>query len=323
MSGGDRYAIHGLVLAVRCEQSSAREAIRRRLLPYLESPPPLLDEPPVEVIIERAGPIVGSSDRGRCVYESSIADVTYDETTDRLVVDASDSAQMVAALTDGSVHMSVLRDDAEAWALCAHPLLTLSVLELMKRRGRFPLHAGGVAVRGGAVLLPGSSGAGKTTLTAALLQAGADLLSDDIVFLDPSPTHTDALSFADELDVTDDTAAMFPELADLVGAPLSPGRPKHQVRAEDRFGRARVHRAPVLAIVLPAVVDAPSSAVGPADPADLLALLAPNVLLTDPLSSQHHIDALAGLLDRVPTFHLAMGRDPVAAAQAVLSVVTG
>lgn len=46
------------------------------------------------------------------------------------------------------------------------------------------VHAGVVGVRGKALLLPGSSGAGKTTLVKALLKAGATYYSDEYALLD-------------------------------------------------------------------------------------------------------------------------------------------
>lgn len=46
------------------------------------------------------------------------------------------------------------------------------------------LHGAAVAVDGTATVVPGASGAGKTTLTAALVAAGADYLTDEVVVLD-------------------------------------------------------------------------------------------------------------------------------------------
>ena len=258
---------------------------------------------------------------GRPVYDTEIADVTYHDAADRLTVDASGQVQVVAELRSKRVRMSLLTDDPAASALCAHPLLTLCLLELMKRHGRYPLHAGGVAVGADAVLLPGASGAGKSTLTAALLQLGTGFLSDDIVFLTPDERGVEVFSFADQLDVTDSTAAMFPELSDLLGVPLPPGRPKHQVRAETCFGSARVDRAPPAAIVLPAISRDPGSTLREADPGDLLAHLAPNILLTDAASSQRHLDTLAALVDSVPAYHLVVGSDLSGAARLVLSLL--
>ncbi len=46
------------------------------------------------------------------------------------------------------------------------------------------VHAGAVGWKGRAILLPGSSEAGKSTLTAALVRAGASLYSDEFAVLD-------------------------------------------------------------------------------------------------------------------------------------------
>lgn len=51
-------------------------------------------------------------------------------------------------------------------------------------RGAVFIHAGVVAIGGQAVVLPGRSMTGKTTLVSALLDAGADYLSDEYAVLD-------------------------------------------------------------------------------------------------------------------------------------------
>ena len=60
----------------------------------------------------------------------------------------------------------------------------LVVLAQISLPEKFFLHAGGVAWHDFGVLLPGTSFAGKTTLTRELIKAGADYLSDDCVVLD-------------------------------------------------------------------------------------------------------------------------------------------
>jgi len=58
-----------------------------------------------------------------------------------------------------------------------------------------PVHAGVVSWRGRAILLPGASGAGKTTLVTGLVGCGAGYYSDELAFLDsrgrvhPYPRH--------------------------------------------------------------------------------------------------------------------------------------
>ena len=48
------------------------------------------------------------------------------------------------------------------------------------------LHAGGVALNGSGVIISGPSGAGKTTLTAALVRSGFGYLTDEALAIDPS-----------------------------------------------------------------------------------------------------------------------------------------
>jgi hypothetical protein len=62
--------------------------------------------------------------------------------------------------------------------------LHLSVAALAKEDHLF-VHAGVVGWRGKAIVLPGRSGVGKTTLVSALLKAGATYYSDDMAIFDP------------------------------------------------------------------------------------------------------------------------------------------
>lgn len=68
-------------------------------------------------------------------------------------------------------------------ALGAYEGALRKALALHARRRLF-VHAGVVAWRGGAIVLPGPSMAGKTRLVAQLVMAGADYLSDECAVLD-------------------------------------------------------------------------------------------------------------------------------------------
>src|SRR5208337_3198059 len=73
-------------------------------------------------------------------------------------------------------------DPASAEALDDVPIFILGTVFgiLLHQRGRITLHASAVRVNGGAVLFCGSSGAGKSTMAAALAQRGYPVASDDI-----------------------------------------------------------------------------------------------------------------------------------------------
>lgn len=69
-------------------------------------------------------------------------------------------------------------------AVAAARLLDVGMYHLADRsRGGLVLHAAGVANSYGAVLLPGTSGCGKTTLTAWLVSHGWRYLTDELVFV--------------------------------------------------------------------------------------------------------------------------------------------
>lgn len=68
----------------------------------------------------------------------------------------------------------VLRD--LAWTTAASSGLVAALLV----RGRLPLHAAAVVVAGRAILIAGASGRGKSTLAAALIGAGGQVIADDM-----------------------------------------------------------------------------------------------------------------------------------------------
>lgn len=82
---------------------------------------------------------------------------------------------------------------------------------MLRRRELFYVHAGVVAVDGEALILPGLSRAGKSTLVLALLQQGADFLSDELLVFDPSDKTL--LPFPRAVKVRDECVAYFPTLA--------------------------------------------------------------------------------------------------------------
>ncbi|TGV75989.1 serine kinase, partial [Mesorhizobium sp. M2D.F.Ca.ET.145.01.1.1] len=55
---------------------------------------------------------------------------------------------------------------------------------LLHQRGLLVLHASAIAVTGRGAIFMGDKGAGKSTTASALIRAGHDLLTDDVVALD-------------------------------------------------------------------------------------------------------------------------------------------
>ena len=86
-------------------------------------------------------------------------------------------------------HLRLTQDDdllyeGDSMAAAADLLLGKSCYHLADRsQGGLLFHAGGLGRQGKGLLLPGTMGAGKTTLTVWLLSRGLDYLTDELVFV--------------------------------------------------------------------------------------------------------------------------------------------
>ncbi len=259
---------------------------------------------------------------GRPVYDAPSGPIDYFADDDALFVDYEKRVRMLCAPTEGLIQLGIAGSEPEDRVLATHPLLTMALLEMMKRFGRFPLHAACVSHQGRGVLVAGSSGAGKSTLSVTLLRAGFDFLSDDTVFLRPSSTGGSVVSgFPDEVDVTPTTTSMFPELGHLADEPMPPGRDKYGFRIEDVFGVDPVSECRPAVLLSPRVEPGGPSRLERLSPSEALFELTPNVLLTDQAASQSHLDVLAELVTSVPCFTFRMGSDVDAVAKCVADLV--
>jgi hypothetical protein len=304
------YDLHGIGISVLAEGDAERAAagIHARLAGL-----PRDGEPPHGITFEIHA---GSGDHpfgrpaaARPVYDPPLGEVVYDDGADHLYIGYGPRLRVLCEPGQGRARASAAgMEERDLWAL-SHPLFTLPLVELLKRRGLYGLHAGGLCRDGRALLLPGTSGAGKSTLTLALARAGFGFLSDDTVFLARRPGGLKVLAFPDEIDLTDQTVAFFPELAPLLEAALPDGWRKRQMRAERAYGTAVVWECEPALLVFPRVAGAAASALAPMSRGEALLELAPNVLLTEPVSSQAHLDALAELVERSECWRLETGTD--------------
>jgi len=299
------FCLHGVSVRVTCEPEAVAEALAQRLRAFRVDA--VADDAAlVNVTGPAAAPVISDEtlDAARVVYEGPEGDLRYYDVGDRVVADYAHRVQIDVHARAGSAHLAVTGRTSADLMLAAYPLFTVSLLEVLKRRGRFALHAACLARDGRGLLLAGTSGSGKSTLAAALLRDGFDFLGDDTVFLDA--TGRAVFAFPDELDVSDATVEMVPELSWLRRRAKRPGRLKHAVPADVLGGRT-VLDCMATALIFPQVARTVRSVLEPIGPADALRELLPNVLLTDATASQAHLDVLGQLARRVPAFRLSAG----------------
>jgi hypothetical protein len=310
------YLLHGVRLGVLATGAGERAAagVHSRLAGL-----PLDGGAPYDLTFEIAAVAGHAFDRpaaGRPVYDPPVGEVIYDDAADQLYIGYGPRLRVLCDPGRGWARASAAgMEEEDLWSL-SHPLFTLPLVELLKRRGLYGLHAGGVCRDGRALLLPGTSGSGKSTLTLALARAGFGFLGDDTLFLAARPGEgVRILAFPDEFDLTDQTVSFFPELVPLLGDAPRAGWRKRQVRVERAYGAPVVWECEPAVMVFPRVTGERMSELTPLSPGEALLELAPNVLLTEARSSQGHLDALAELVERSACHRLATGTDLAAAVE--------
>jgi hypothetical protein len=247
--------------------------------------------------------------RAKPFYQLESGEASYFEAEDQIYLCCDDRVRVLCNPGSGNAWFSVLEPETGNLWLATHLLLTICLIEILKRRGLYSLHAGGFSANGKCLLIPGTSGSGKSTLTVASLRANFDYMSDDMVFLVHRPDGVRVLAFPEAVDVSDQTASFFPELSFLLSSPKLPGWRKSQIRPTELYGAKVATVARPAAIVIPHIAKAKTSVVSRVSPDEALLELVPNVLLTEANSCRAHLDALSQLVESTPCYRLEAGRD--------------
>ena len=163
---------------------------------------------------------------GRPFYEMPKGEASHFRETDEVYLSFGDGVRALSKLGSGRVLLSVVESEPRNLFIASHLLLTVLLVEILKRRGWYSLHAAGFSENGQAILIPGTSGAGKSTLSVALLRANFNYLTDDMVFLRRSRTRVVASGLVEDVDVSDQTIRFFPELHFLLKSSKNEGLSK-------------------------------------------------------------------------------------------------
>lgn len=175
------------------------------------------------------------------------------------------------------------------------------------------LHAAAVGDGSRAVVLCGTNGAGKTTLTASLVHAGLELVSDDILPLDPHAGAVWPVPFA---------LSVKRGSWDLVGAlfPCLARAPVHRVRGHEvRFHLPKTVRLadparplPVEALLFPRYAAGAAFSCRRLDPVEALQAIAASWSRIP--AERATLEAFLGWLEAVPAHALDYGRSEDAIA---------
>ncbi|MFM8862680.1 MAG: hypothetical protein ACKOIA_09555 [Acidimicrobiia bacterium] len=182
-------------------------------------------------------------------------------------------------------------------------------------RGLALLHASAVATASGAVVLAGTSGAGKSTTALRCLLAGLELLGDDacLVGCTPEPTVHSVYRFA--------------KVDEPLVEPLPPPLSRALPWITDEFvidpGSRHRSRAPLRAILLPRITGGAGSRLVPVSRAEALRILGPTTVVEGGAPSREALRAIVDLVGCVPAFRLELGTDPAGIVDAVVAATEG
>ena len=247
----------------------------------------------------------------RPVYDPVAGEIVYSDMCETLTLDDGNNVRTLCDTRSGAIDISVAADDPGTCWVASHSLFTIPLIDLLKRHGRYSLHAASLSHDGHGLLIAGTSGSCKTKRgTLALLRAGFDYLGDDMVFLVNHQIGVQASGVPDEVRcVTPDTVRFFPELSHLREVQRLPGWQKHQILPEDVYGVKPVMQSHPRVLLFPRVSGLEHSVITPLDSHVALLELSPNILLTHPASSQKHFDALGALVNQCRCYRLETGTD--------------
>ncbi|TPM36153.1 serine kinase [Mesorhizobium sp. B2-3-4] len=128
--------------------------------------------------------------------------------------------------------------------LLAFPLLGPVLALLLHQRGLLVLHASAIAVAGRGAIFMGDKGAGKSTTASALIRAGHDLVTDDVVALDlADPNQPVIVPGFPQIKLAADAAAAIPLERAQVRPQVHPAIEKMQHRLHGAFSGDRVPAA--------------------------------------------------------------------------------
>ena len=233
----------------------------------------------------------------------------YLPAADQVFASFDDRVLLLCDGASGHTRISIAHPEESYLWIATHPMFVIALFEMLKRRGYFNLHAAGLSLDGRAVLLAGHSGSGKSTLAVALSRAGFGLMSDDYVFLNRTGHGVRLLGFPEDIDLRDESTAMFPELASLLGAPLRAGWTKRQINLEHYWPvRPAAEAAPAL-LIFPRVGHTASSSIVPMNSGDAVTELVSNIQFTHPHLAQTHLDLIGELARASDCYRLTTGRD--------------
>lgn len=306
-----QYLLHGVRLETRAESAALREALANRLRFFATeatgAPDCRFDFRLVtSEELAQAGALADAS--GQLLVEEGEARIIYHKPTDAMYLSFRDGLIAVIYGSSSRAEILVPEDAVESIRRLKHAVFMLPLIELLRPHGLYNTHAAGLAVNGKGLLFPAECGSGKTTLTLTLARGGFEFLSDDLIFLKQDGQQVSMHAFPDDVDLTEDTRRIFPELEPHL-RPEIPGCPKRQVSPAQAYGARIAAECAPAAVICPRVAHTDHTRLERLSSLEAFPEFAQNVTLARPKAAQKHLNIIGALLRQVPCYRMHTGRD--------------
>jgi hypothetical protein len=188
----------------------------------------------------------------------------------------------------------------EAGRTFTSTLLTIGLMRALRHFGLYHLHAAAVIdPTGAAWLIPGRSGNGKSTTTAALVAAGFHYLGDDSVLVRESGAATELIAWPVDFHLTERSLRPFPALAPALGGWIQEREAKRVLDPDQAFpGRQRLSAPGPSRVICPAITSQPTTEAVPMLPAAALSEVLHAAALIA-IEGMHDVRGQMELLQRV------------------------
>jgi len=232
--------------------------------------------------------------------------------------------------TRSTIEAGIMDQLVENRRAFSHGIFTIVLMEALRYRGLYYLHAAGLESPGGTKLvITGDGASGKTTFSVALICSGWTWLTDDTLLLKFGPDGLELLPFWREFHIPPSLAEKISELKFLLDEePYFPSNPKRALRGETLWGDLKVVSMKRPDVVLfSSIVDSRESRVekmAVLDAVNEIIRNSPFVLFSKP-PAKAHLNALKELVEGARCYRLYSGRDilenPVDGVEGILRLI--
>ena len=193
------------------------------------------------------------------------------------------------------------------WWICGSPLQRILHC-WMKHQGKQLTHAGAIGTSTGGVLLAGKSGSGKSTTALACLENGLQYVSEDYCLIATTPQPY-CYSVYNSAKLEPNTLKMFSHLNAYCSNPQRKLQEKAFLFQQHIYPERIISGFPIRAVLILDVTSNPHTQIKPASIVQGLLALAPSTMFQLSNCDQQTLDIFTTLLQQVPCYKLALGRD--------------